>query len=82
MSTLYLERRKQRLAIHMQNCIYVMLNHEHLRYTRGLKSQTTVARLADVTQAYISRVESGVTEGIGCEALCRILETYKELECL
>ena len=75
-----LTRRRERLAAHFFNMEYVARFHEHLRKTRGYRSQMQMACMADVVQSYISRVEAGSTLGIGYEALCRILEVYRGLE--
>lgn len=74
------ERRRERLLLHMRNVEYVTLFYEHMRKVRGSRSQQLVACMADVAQAYVSRVESGHCNGIGFAALCRILDTYKEME--
>lgn len=73
-------RKRERLLLHYFNCEYVAKFHEHLRKVRGTHSQMYIACMADVVQSYISKVESGMTNGIGPEALRRILQTYKELE--
>lgn len=73
-------RRRENSAMHLADMEYVALFHEHLRRVRGNIPQIQVACMADVTQSYISRVESGSATGIGRIALRRILETYQELE--
>lgn len=73
--------KQTRLLIHAANIEYVARHFMHLRNTRGMRSQMQIASLADVVQSYISRVESGSTNGIGYAALCRILAVYKEMEC-
>lgn len=72
--------KRERLLSHYRNKEYVARFHEHLRTIRGDKSQMLIACMADVVQSYISRVESGVTNGIGANSLQRILDIYKELE--
>lgn len=73
-------RKREKLLLHIANVEYVALFYEHLRKVRGEHSQQYVACMADVVQSYISRVESGNCNGIGYAALCRILDTYKEIE--
>lgn len=75
-----LAEKREKLFMHHANREYVARFHERLRHIRGTKSQMTIACMADVAQSYISRVESGTTNGIGPAALQRILTTYKELE--
>lgn len=74
-------RRRDRLLLHLSNVDYVANFFEHLRRVRGARSQQLIACMADVVQSYISRVERGSCSGIGYAALCRILDTYKEIEC-
>lgn len=72
-------KKQERLLSHFANRNYVARFHEHLRIIRGARSQMLIACMADVVQSYISRVESGITNGIGPEALRRILNTYREI---
>lgn len=75
-----LEHKRERLLMHYANREYVARFHEHLRAIRGNRSQMLVACMADVVQSYISRIEAGFTDGIGRQALCRVLDVYKGLE--
>lgn len=75
-----LTKKRERALLHIANVEYVARFCEHLRAVRGSRPQMLVACMADVVQSYISRVESGSAAGIGCAALCRILEVYKEME--
>lgn len=75
-----LARKRERERVHIADIEYVVRWYDRLRRIRGSRSQLVVACMADVVQSYISRVESGSTNGIGAEALRRILRTYEELE--
>lgn len=76
-----LERRRERFAVRIADAEYVARFHEYMREWRDWRSQEIVAMMADVSQSYISRVESGRVLGIGCDALRRILQVYEEMEC-
>lgn len=51
-----------------------------LRELRGERSQETIAARAEVSQATISKLETGNLRGVGNAALLRVLKAYLEAQ--